>query len=84
MTAPINKIDREAAEWAVKVDGRQLSGREKAVLEAWLKADPRHLGAYTKAVAILSLSDRLRSLPELPGMPAKGRRAPRRPAATTG
>lgn len=51
------EIDRTAAEWAA----RRCSGitpPEGAALQAWLAADPRHLGAYAKAEAVLAQLDR--------------------------
>lgn len=46
-------IDRIAAEWAAREDLRPLDPGEEQVLDAWLAADMRHLGAYGKARAVL-------------------------------
>lgn len=52
------EIDRIAAEWAA----RQCSGltpADQQELDRWLKDDPRHLGAYAKAQAVLAQLDRV-------------------------
>jgi len=52
------EIDRAAAEWAA----RRCSGfstQDQAALDRWLAADPRHLGAYAKAEAVLAHLDRI-------------------------
>jgi transmembrane sensor len=51
------EIDQHAAEWAVRrCDG--LTPQDLCAFEAWLKADPRHVGAYAKAEAVLAQLDR--------------------------
>lgn len=52
MTERINDIDREAAEWAARSEN-VVSEEETRALEVWLDKDPRHLGAYLKAKAVL-------------------------------
>ena len=48
-----HEIDRIAAEWAARrFNG--LSADESAALDAWLAEEPRHLGAYMKAEAVLA------------------------------
>lgn len=59
MTAPINEIESVAAKWAAKTDGGSLSAEQQLELEAWLDADPRHLGAYLKVLAALAKVGRL-------------------------
>ena len=52
------EIDRAAAEWAA----RRCSGFDPAdqlELDRWLEADPRHVGAYAKAEAVLAQLDRV-------------------------
>ncbi|HET7085660.1 MAG TPA: FecR domain-containing protein [Rhizomicrobium sp.] len=52
------EIDRVAAEWAA----RRCSGltpAEALELSRWLEADPRHVGAYAKAEAVLAQLDRI-------------------------
>jgi transmembrane sensor len=50
------EIDRIAASWAARrCNG--FSADDAAALDAWLKADPRHLGAYMKAEAVLARLD---------------------------
>lgn len=50
------EIDRIAASWAARrCNG--LSADDTAALDAWLEADPRHLGAYMKAEAVLARLD---------------------------
>ncbi len=59
MAVQINDIDRQAAEWAAKSDGGLMAAADKAALETWLAADSRHLGAYTKACAVLVQIERM-------------------------
>ena len=51
-----NAIYRDAAGWAAK--GGELSAEERALLEAWLAEDRRHLGAYLRARAVLHLVEK--------------------------
>lgn len=60
------QIDRQAAEWAFKLDADALTADEQAVLDAWLEADVRHPGALGKAIACLSRVDRLSAVGALP------------------
>lgn len=48
------KIDKRAAEWAVRLDRGELSPEEQAEVEAWAAADTRHLGALARAMAVLT------------------------------
>jgi transmembrane sensor len=52
------EIDRIAAEWAVR-QGSGLTPADQQELDRWLKDDPRHLGAYAKAEAVLAQLDRV-------------------------
>lgn len=53
-----HEIDRIAVEWAARrCNG--LSAKETATLDAWLEADPRHLGAYMRAEAVLARLDQM-------------------------
>lgn len=47
------EIDRLAAGWAAR-RCVSLAPDERSALDAWLDADPRHLGAYAKAEAVLA------------------------------
>jgi transmembrane sensor len=51
------KIDQRAAEWAVRRCA-DLTPQELSAFEAWLAADPRHIGAYAKAETVLAQLDR--------------------------
>ncbi|MFX4088674.1 FecR family protein [Sphingobium yanoikuyae] len=55
MSEPGNnmEINRIAADWAAREDLRPLHQDEEGELESWLQLDPRHLGAYGRAKAIL-------------------------------
>jgi transmembrane sensor len=59
MTAPINEIERKAAEWAAKMDDGSSFTDQQPELEAWLNEDPRHLGAYLRVRAALAKVERL-------------------------
>ena len=47
------EIDRQAAEWAARLDRGSLAAREREAFERWLAADTRHLGAYARAGAVI-------------------------------
>jgi transmembrane sensor len=53
------QIDRQAAEWAFKLESGPLAPEQQAELDAWLEADVRHPGALGKAVACLARIDRI-------------------------
>ncbi len=46
-------IDDIAADWAARLDARPLSATEQAELDAWLAQDPRCLGAFARARAVM-------------------------------
>lgn len=56
------EIDDDAATWATRVERGGLTADEQAALDAWLASDVRHLGAFTKAQAVLALFDRAKAL----------------------
>lgn len=58
----MNNIDRTAADWAARRDRGPLSVREQAELDTWLARDPRHLGAYARAQAVLAYFERAGAL----------------------
>jgi transmembrane sensor len=72
MTQNTQRIDLEAAEWAVRLQLRQLTAQEQAELDHWLDGDMRHRGALLRACAAWADLDRLASL-------AGGPRAAARP-----
>jgi len=50
------EIDKLAADWFAKVDAGDLAPEERRMLDSWLAADPRHLGAFARhAAAVASL-----------------------------
>jgi transmembrane sensor len=62
MSSRNQEIDSRSADWAAKRDLGDLSLQEQAEFEAWLAADPRHLGAYGRAEAVLCRVERLNGL----------------------
>jgi transmembrane sensor len=50
-------IAEAASDWVVQLD-RGLSSSEAAALDAWVSADPRHLGALARAQALWLQADR--------------------------
>jgi len=62
MSSRNQEIDSRSADWAAKRDLGNLSPQEQAEFEAWLSADPRHLGAYGRAEAVLCRVERLNAL----------------------
>jgi transmembrane sensor len=73
------RIDDAAAEWAARADRGALESHEASALEAWLAQDPRHLGAFARASAVLSHFDKARALG--PGFPVAARPLPTRRGA---
>jgi len=59
MSFTSQEIDDRAAEWATRMDLRELTPGEQAEFDAWLAADPRHLGAYGRAEAVLLRLERV-------------------------
>lgn len=57
-----SEIDDAAAAWAARVDRAPLSPEDEARLAAWIAGDPRRLGAYAKARAVLVRTDRAGAL----------------------
>src|SRR5258708_21690876 len=55
------EVDRQAAEWAAKVDSGPLRADEQAELDAWLEADIRHFGAFAKARAVFAFTERAKA-----------------------
>jgi transmembrane sensor len=56
------EIDDAAAEWAARADAGALEPHHAQAHEPWLAADPRHLGAYARAGAVLAHFDKARAL----------------------
>ena len=74
-------IAGRAEGWIIRVDKGELSDEERAELDAWLDADPRHRGTYVRAAAAWNLLDRARALsPQQP----ETRRVDRRWAIAVG
>ena len=59
------QIDEAAAAWAARLDRGDLAAAERRTLDAWAAADPRRLGALTRAMTLLA--------PIAPPTPAKAR-----------
>ncbi|HEX6859960.1 MAG TPA: FecR domain-containing protein [Caulobacteraceae bacterium] len=78
MSADSARIDDAAAEWAARADAGALSPTDAHALDAWLAEDPRHLGAYARASAVLAHFDKAKALGpdfEAPPQPRVSRRA---------
>jgi len=73
------EIDDAAAEWAARADAGALDPHDAQALEAWLAEDPRHLGAYARAGAVLAHFEKARALG--PDFDAEAQRPPSRRAA---
>ncbi len=84
MTLPdsVTALEERAASWAVRVDAGTLTPAEEAELDEWTGADPRHAGAFARAMAANAFFDRAASLriPEspVPVTPIVSRRVNRR------
>jgi transmembrane sensor len=57
-----NRIDQEAAHWAVRLALRGLTPEERSELDRWVEADPHHRGALLRARATWTDLDRLSAL----------------------
>lgn len=62
MAQSIQKIDSEAARWAVRLHAGALAIAEQAELDRWLEDDSRHRGALLRARATWLNLDRLGAL----------------------
>ena len=71
-----SQIDVKAADWAARIDRAPLTDQAQAALDAWLAADPRHLGAFGRARAVALHSERAAALAPgyQPAAPAPSRR----------
>jgi transmembrane sensor len=58
----MESTNEQAARWAVRADSGPLGPTEQQKLDAWLSADPGHLGAYVRARAQWVDLDRLAAL----------------------
>ena len=76
MSAESARIDDAAAEWAARADRGALAPHDAKALDDWLAADPRHLGAFARASAVLSHFDKARALG--PDFPTEAAEAPPR------
>ena len=56
------EVDDRAAVWAARVSAGSLSVEEEAELSRWTEADPRHLGAFAKANAVLAYGHHIKAL----------------------
>src|SRR5260370_1156232 len=61
-----NEIEERAAQWIVLAQERDPP-EERAQLQEWLKADPRHRAAYLRLEAVWGKTARLKSLRPLDG-----------------
>lgn len=72
----VSGLDERAAQWALRVDAGALDIEEEAELDAWVAADPRHAGAFARAIAANAYFDRAvamgvdRDIPEAGAPPA--------------
>jgi transmembrane sensor len=58
----VSALDECAARWAVRVDAGTLSAAEESELDAWTRSDPRHAGAFARAMAANAYFDRAAAL----------------------
>jgi transmembrane sensor len=58
MSLKMNEIDRQAAKWAAQSDDGSMSPAQIDALLAWIALDPRHRGAYVRALAIVAQAQR--------------------------
>jgi transmembrane sensor len=85
-TVNASAIEDDAAAWAARLDGQpDLEPSLERDLQAWLDADPHHVGALLRAQSALSFLERSRALDVSvwneaapPRQPARAGRIPRR------
>lgn len=58
--APVDEIDARAADWLARLDRPETSVAEHADFEVWCRADPRHLAAYLRLLAVWNRLDALK------------------------
>jgi ferric-dicitrate binding protein FerR (iron transport regulator) len=56
-----NEIEQQAAEWVARIDVG-ATPEERAALDAWLAANPRHRAAYLRLAAAWRRADQLKGL----------------------
>lgn len=73
---PVDDIESSAADWLARLDRPNAPASEHADFEAWCRADPRHLAAYLRLLAVWHRLDVLKE-PAAP-VSARGRTPVRR------
>lgn len=78
-------IDRDAADWAARLDGGAMTAADRTALDEWASADPRRFGALARAMALLAQFEVAADAADLPFRQRSPRlRAPRRIGAGIG
>ncbi len=67
----MSEIDHEAFAWVVRQRARGLDDADAARFGAWFDADPRHRGAYARALAIHNAIHLASGEPAFPARPAE-------------
>ena len=55
-------LSEKAAQWALRVDAGDLTPAEDAALKIWTELDPRHAGAFARALAANAYFDRVAAM----------------------
>lgn len=71
-------LTEQAVEWCVRIHDESCSAQDRAALQTWLDADPRHAREYEAVRDLWSLSRELPAAPATGTAPAQASRAPRR------
>jgi transmembrane sensor len=71
--APVDDIDARAADWLARLDRPEAPAAEHAEFEAWCRADPRHVAAYLRLLAVWNRLDALKAAETLYAPEAEGR-----------
>jgi transmembrane sensor len=64
--APVEDIEARAADWLARLDQPDVPAAQHTAFEAWCRADPRHLAAYLRLLAVWNRLDALKA-EEAPG-----------------
>ncbi|MBO1016500.1 FecR family protein [Achromobacter sp. SD115] len=70
-------LTEQAVEWCVRIHDESCSERDRAALQAWLEADPRHAREYEAVRDLWLLSRELPAAPATGAAPAPTSRTPR-------
>ena len=75
--APVDDIEARAADWLARNDRPDAPAAQPAQFEGWCRADPRHLAAYLRLLAVWNRLDALKAPAAAAAVPARPSPSPR-------